>query len=68
MNLKRYVYAILADMLLCSPLADSGVEKRRLVARVGSYQQQKVTLLDAGDARVQQVVGAQVSAVEDTTK
>lgn len=55
-------------MLLCSPLADSGVEKRRLVARVGSYKQQQVALLNAGDARVQQVVGAQISAAGDTTK
>lgn len=47
-----------------SPLSDSGVEERGFVARVGSYEQQQVTVLDAGDARVQQVVGAQVSAAE----
>lgn len=46
------------------PLADSGVEQWGFVARVGSYEQQQVTVLDASDARVQQVVGAQVSAAE----
>ena len=53
------------------PLADAGVEERRLVAGVGPDQEQHVALLDAGDARVQQVVGAQVRAAEtrhnDTT-
>lgn len=44
------------------PLADSGIEERGFVARVGSHEQQQVTVLDADDARVQQVVGAQVSA------
>lgn len=47
-----------------SPLADAGVEQRRLVAWVGPHEQQQVTLLDAGDAGVQQVVGAQVGAAE----
>ncbi|KAA8579812.1 hypothetical protein FQN60_006905 [Etheostoma spectabile] len=42
------------------PLADSGVEQRGFVARVSSYEEQQVTVLDAGDARVQQVVGAQI--------
>ncbi len=46
------------------PLADSSVEERGFVARVGSYEQQQVTVLDAGDASVQQVVRAQVSAAE----
>jgi len=45
-----------------SPLADAGVEQRGFVARVGSHEQQQVAVLDAGDASVQQVVGAQVSA------
>lgn len=49
---------------MCLPLADSGVEKWGFVAWVGSYEQQQVTVLNAGDARVQQVVGAQVSAAE----
>lgn len=40
------------------PLANSGVEEWGFIAWVGSYKQHKVTLLDAGDARVQQVVGA----------
>lgn len=46
------------------PLADSGIEQWGFVARVGPYEQQQVTVLDAGDAGVQQVVGAQVSAAE----
>lgn len=46
------------------PLADSGVEERGFVAWVGSYEQQQVAVLDAGDARVQQVVGAQVGAAD----
>lgn len=49
---------------MSSPLADAGVEERGFVARVGSYEQEQVRLLDAGDARVQQVVGAQVSSAE----
>lgn len=50
------------------PLADPGVEERGFVARVGSYEQQQVALLYAGDAGVQQVVGAQVSAVWSKNK
>ncbi len=50
------------------PLADSGVEERGFVAWVGSNEQQQVTVLDAGDARVQQVVGAQVGAADRERK
>lgn len=49
------------------PLADSSVEKWSFKAWVGSNQQQKVSLLNAGDAGVQQVVWAQVSAAEKKT-
>lgn len=49
------------------PLANSGIEQWGFKARVCSHEQQQVTFFNAGDARVQQVVGAEVSAAQKKT-
>lgn len=50
------------------PLTNPGVEQWSFIAWVCSYEQQQITLLDAGDAAVQQVIGAQVSAKDKKQK
>jgi hypothetical protein len=45
-------------------LADAGVEHRRLEARVGTDDQDRVGILDAFDGRVEDVAGAPIGRVE----
>ena len=52
------------DVAVAPALADAGIEHRRLVARVGADDQDRVGLLDAGDGRVEEVARAAARRIE----
>ena len=46
--------------------ADAGVEHRRVTARIGADQQQRVGMIDAGDGRIEQITGAAPFRIEQS--
>lgn len=50
------------------PLPDTCVEQRGLIAWVGPDQQQQVSLFNASDSSVEEIVGTQVRSKEQTEK
>ena len=49
---------------LVHALENAGIQHRRLVARVGADEQDRVSLVDAGDGRVEQIARAPVRWIE----
>ncbi len=60
----NFLQLLQIDCTMVIPLTDTWIEERSLIAWVCSNQKQKVTLLNASDTAVQEVIGAQVSSKE----